>query len=115
MQESYGEGLASRTGPESCAQCRKIRSEALTGVRPGEVIEPRNENPVTRRALQGADALEIGGRRNAVGRQRETCDDPARSENHRMEGNLSHGNREVPRVSAAGTADRIGKFKDRRR
>jgi hypothetical protein len=115
MQESYGEGVASHTGPESCVQYRKVRNEALTGVRAGEAIEPRNEDPVERRALQGADALEVGGRPHAASRQRETCSDPARSKTHRTLGNLTHGNWEVPRASAIVVADRIGKSKDVRR
>ena len=31
MQVSYGEGVAIRTGPESCATAREGRGEALTG------------------------------------------------------------------------------------
>ena len=31
MKESYGEGLASHTGPESCVGRRKAAGEALTG------------------------------------------------------------------------------------
>jgi hypothetical protein len=116
MQESYGEGLASHTGPESCAQCRKVRGEALTGVRAGEVIEPRNHDPVLGRALRGADAVEESGRPYGTSRQRETRDDPARSENQRMLGNLSRENRESP-WSPAGSrlAGRIGKSEDARR
>jgi hypothetical protein len=32
MRESYGEGLATHTGPESCIVVRKDAGEALTGV-----------------------------------------------------------------------------------
>jgi len=32
MKESYGEGVATHTGPESCAVGRKAFGEALTGV-----------------------------------------------------------------------------------
>ncbi len=32
MKEPYGEGVASRTGPESCVAVRKDGGEALTGV-----------------------------------------------------------------------------------
>ena len=35
MEESYGEGLATHTGPESCADIREVGGEALTGVRAG--------------------------------------------------------------------------------
>ena len=115
MQESYGEGVASHTDPESCVQRRKVRHEALTGGRAGEVIEPRNENPVVRRAPRGADALAISGRPHGAGRHGETRPNPARSQSQRMYGNLTRGNREVPRESAAIAADHIGKSKDARR
>ena len=38
MRESYREGLASYSGPESCATGREARSEALTGVWAGRVL-----------------------------------------------------------------------------
>ena len=37
MKESHGEGIASRTGPESCVGVRKGAGEALTGARMGWV------------------------------------------------------------------------------
>ena len=37
MKEPYGEGLASHSGPESCACDRKGMGEALTGERAGQV------------------------------------------------------------------------------
>jgi len=42
MEELYVEGLATRGGPESCAVVREGGGEALTGVRAGRAIEPRN-------------------------------------------------------------------------
>ena len=38
MQESYREGLASHPGPESCAGCREVTGEALTGVHAGRLL-----------------------------------------------------------------------------
>jgi len=38
MRESYGEGVASHTGPESCRHAREGVDEALTGVRAGRVL-----------------------------------------------------------------------------
>ena len=38
MQESYGEGVATHTGPESCVAAREGGCEALTGVRAGRVL-----------------------------------------------------------------------------
>ena len=40
MRESYSEDIASHAGPESCADVRKGRREALTGVCAGEVLSP---------------------------------------------------------------------------
>ena len=38
MEELYGEGVASRTGPKSCGGGRKAMAEALTGVHAGGVL-----------------------------------------------------------------------------
>jgi hypothetical protein len=43
MKELYIEGVAIHDGPESCAGVRKGAGEALTGVRAGWAIEPRNQ------------------------------------------------------------------------
>jgi hypothetical protein len=42
MEELYVEGLATHGGPESCVDGPRGRGEALTGVRAGQAIEPRN-------------------------------------------------------------------------
>lgn len=42
MGELYIEGVAIHGGPESCAGIREGGGEALTGVRAGWAIEPRN-------------------------------------------------------------------------
>jgi hypothetical protein len=116
MQESYVEGLATHSGPESCVVARKGKGEALTGVRAGRVLSRVSHAPLRKqRALRGADAVEIGGRPHPRRRSGKTPRDPARSETLRMRGNTSHGNREVPRSSAPARADRIGKSKDERR
>ena len=44
MEELYAEGVATRGGPESCVDDPRGRGEALTGVRAGRVIEPRNHS-----------------------------------------------------------------------
>jgi hypothetical protein len=54
MRELYGEGLAIRVGPESCVRVREGVREALTGVRAGWAIEPRNLNEV-----RGADVVTL--------------------------------------------------------
>ena len=38
MKESYGEGVAIHTGPESCGGDSNVMAEALTGVRTGRVL-----------------------------------------------------------------------------
>jgi len=43
MEELYVEGLATHGGPESCVDDLRGRGEALTGVRAGRAIEPRNQ------------------------------------------------------------------------
>jgi len=52
VQVHYSEGLATHTGPESCAQSREGLGEALTGVRIGQPLSGEN-------SLWGADALEV--------------------------------------------------------
>ena len=51
MKEPHGEGLASHTGPESCAVVREGGGEALTGERAGR--------PLSRETVLfwGADAV----------------------------------------------------------
>jgi len=111
MEVSYGEGVASHAGPESCAVVREDRGEALTGERAGRVSSRENFGP-----LRGADAVETGGRPHRARRHRETRTDPARSETPSTHGSTSHGNREVPRPPAAREAGgRTGKSKGIRR
>ena len=110
MQESYGEGLATHTGLESCGDVREGVTEASTEERAGQVFSRE------RTLLQGADAVGTGGRPHLVRRYRETCQDPARSETLCTLGNTMRGNREVLELSAGdGPADRVGKPKGVRR
>ena len=115
MKESYVEGLAAHSGPESCVVAREGRGEALTGVRAGRVLS-RERNLCLRADLRGADAVEVRGRPHPTHRYREMHRDPARSETPGMYGNTSRENREIPCPPAAdGVAGRIGKSKDTRR
>ena len=110
MKESYVEGLATHSGPESCVVAREGRGEALTGVRAGRVLS-RESN-----SLRDADAVGEGGRPHPAHRYREMCRAPARSETPCMYGNTSRENREIPCPPAAdGVAGRVGKSKDTRR
>ena len=107
MKESYVEGLAAHSGPESCVVAREGRDEALTGERAGRVFS-RESN-----FLRGADAVRRSGRPHPGHRYREMLRDPARSETPCMYGNTSRENREIPCPPAAdGAAGRVGKSED---
>ena len=91
MRELYIEGVAIHGGPESCVGVREDVGEALTGVRAGWAIEPRNHH------VRGADAVSRGGRPHRRQRYRELPANPARSENLCMYGISMRENREIPR------------------
>ena len=110
MQESYGEGPATHTGPESCADARKSGREALTGERAGRVFSRESS------LLRDADAVGRSGKLHWAHRYREMRPGPARSETPCTYGNTSHENREIHWLPAAmAVAGRVGKFKDARR
>jgi hypothetical protein len=73
MREPRAEGVAIHGGPESCAGVREGVGEALTGVRAGWVIEPRNQWD------RGADAVTKSGRQHCWPRYRELPAGLARS------------------------------------
>ena len=111
MKKSYGSGgLATHTGPESCAVGREAGGEALTGERAGRVFSR------VRNSLRDADAVGVCGRLHRVHRYREVCQSPARSETPCTHADTSRGNREIPGLPRAAVAlGRIGKSKDARR
>ena len=68
MEELYVEGLASHDGPESCAGVREGAGEALTGVRAGGAIEPRNVwSPGCRRRAPERKATSLSASSRAGG------------------------------------------------
>src|SRR5213593_1393424 len=71
MKESYGEGVASHAGPESCVGAREGDREALTGGGAGRVLSREMHEP-----LRGADAVEVSGRPYRARRQGEAWSDP---------------------------------------
>jgi len=101
MKVPYGEGVASHTGPESCAYTRKGMGEALTGdVQAGLLSRERYSK------LRGADVFHKCGRQYRLHRYREMQPDPAWSETLCMYANFPRGNREVPR-SALGDRSKV--------
>jgi hypothetical protein len=116
MKESYGEGIASHTGPKSCASVRKGEGEALTGVHAGPVLSRVIVAPPRGGLLRGADVVEDSGRSHRERCHGEALADPARSQDPAHAWKHLYGNREIPRASAADeAADRIGKSQDERR
>jgi len=110
MKESYGEGPATHTGPESCVGARKGEGETLTGGWAGRVFSRE------RTSLRDADAVEEGGRPHPARRDRKARWSPARSETPSMPGHTSRENRESPWSPVGdGPAGRVGKSTDARR
>ena len=110
MKESYAEGLATHSGPESCGASRKGSVEALAGVRAGRVFSRE------RRFLRDADVVRRSGRLHRTHRYREMRSSPARSETPCTYGNTMIGNREILwSPTADGAVGRVGKSKDVRR
>jgi RNA-directed DNA polymerase len=103
MKESYGEGVAIHSGPESCGGLRKGTIEALTGVRAGRVSSPEKLSirvPTSSLVAEGNTGSAANARR---------CSDPAWSKTPSTHGNSSHGNREsLPSTSADGARVRAG-------
>ncbi len=110
MKVSYGEGLATRTGPESCGAVCKGGDETLTGGRAGRVFSRE------RTLLRSADAVRRSGRPHAAHRHREMRRGSARSETPGMHGRTSRENREGPCPPVGdGSTGRVGKSMDARR
>ena len=91
MKEPHDEGLATHIISESCAGRPQGRRRSVDRGTHGPGIEPRN--PLH---LQGADAVEISGKRHRTHRHGEMGLNPARSETPSTCGRISPGNREVP-------------------
>ena len=109
MKVSYVEGLATHSGPESCASSAGNRGrEALTGGRAGWVLS-REIHALRKQVLRGADVVEEDGRPHRLRRYGKAQPDPARSETPGMYGYTLCGNREIPLPSVGKEpADRIG-------
>jgi RNA-directed DNA polymerase len=89
MKEPHGEGLASHTGPESCAGAREDTGEALAGAHTGQVSSCEIN-------LSGTPTLFIQAEGNTEhGDRRESCEGPAQSKTLSMRGNSTLENREI--------------------
>jgi hypothetical protein len=89
MQEPYIEGIANHDGPESCVVTREGSVEALTGVRAGRAIEPRNQSN------RGAGVVWKAEGNTAGGAMRKLPAGPARWKNLSMHRSSMRENREA--------------------
>lgn len=116
MKESYSEGLAIHTGPESCGRDRKVMDEALTGVHAGWVLSCETPSHPSRVVPMGCRPLRSKGKATLGMPLSEAFTDPAQSETPSMHGSTLRGNREILRMPGPrGGPGRIGKSKDERR
>ena len=70
------EGLATHDGPESCVGVREGAGEALTGVRAGRAIEPRNHHfgvPTLSHEAEGNIAVSVSASGRRTPRGLRTC------------------------------------------
>jgi RNA-directed DNA polymerase len=108
MKESYGEGPASHTGPESCAGRRKATGEALTGVHADQPLSSEINCSGTPTLLGDAEG---NIERGVI---RKSSSSPAESKTLCMRGNSLRGNREIPSPPTAdGAVGRSEKVKSR--
>jgi RNA-directed DNA polymerase len=116
MQESYGEGLASHTGPESCVGTREGNDEALTGVRAGRVLNREIAKPP-----QGGHSgvpthiRECGKATSTASLTRDVAGPRAVGDPVHVRKHLTRESGEPADVCGIGSADRIGKSSDERR
>jgi RNA-directed DNA polymerase len=87
MKESYGEGLASHTGPESCVGRRKAAGEALTGVHADQTLSSEIKPSGTPTLFTQAEGNMV------YDDSRKSQASPAESKTLCMRGNSLHGNR----------------------
>jgi hypothetical protein len=89
MEEPYGEGLATHSGPESCGCSREGTPEALTGVHAGWVLSLERFTP---RAPTASTRTKGNTGRTASARY---APGPAGSETPGTHGSFLHGIREI--------------------
>ena len=94
MQEPHVEGVATHSGPESCAVRREAGGEALTGESAGQPLSFESHLP-------GADRVVLSGRPHGSARYREAHPRPAESRDPGMRGHFWRENREACGASGA--------------
>jgi hypothetical protein len=116
MQESYGEGLASHAGPESCVDVREGGDEALTGVRAGWVVSREIADP-PKGGHSGVPThiRECGKATPAASQARDAAGPRAVEDPTHVRKHLARESGEPASVCGKGSADRIGKSSDARR
>src|SRR6476661_4606893 len=81
MEELYVEGVATHGGPESCVVVCEGGGQALTGVRAGRAIEPRNEHSgvptLSERRKATSSAALSRRRRTPRGQRTRACTEPS--------------------------------------
>jgi RNA-directed DNA polymerase len=116
MKESYGEGLASHTGPESCVGVRKGDNEALTGVRAGRVLNREIADPPSGGHSGVPTHIRACGKATSTAsRARDAAGPRAVTDPEHVRKHLVRESGEPAVVCGAGPADRIGKSQDTRR
>jgi RNA-directed DNA polymerase len=108
MKESYGEGVAIHTGPESCGGDSNVMAEALTGVRAGRVLSReillQSRVPTSWDAAEGTIGCAAIARHSRTLRGRRPC--------ARAETPLTGTGRSPGCPWSEGTKGRTGKSKD---
>jgi len=92
MQESYSEGLAIHTDPESCGYAGNDISEALTGAHAGWVLSRESFY----NQVRSADAVENVGRQHRMSHYGKRHSGSARSKTPCTYENSLHRNWDVP-------------------
>ena len=103
MKESYGQGLATRPGPESCAGHGNRTGEALTGVHAGQPLSSEIISPACRPCSVRGKATLLGDV------NRKSLINAAESKTLSMCGNSLRGNRETLEAPASQDAGRSEK------
>jgi len=110
MKESYVEGLAAHSGPESCVGVRKGGGEALTGVRAGRVSSREKHNPPGCRRRRERRKATSGVPPSRGTTEPRAVKDPVHVRTH-----LAREPGDPTFTAPDGRAGRIGKSKDARR